>query len=119
MSGSSSMISTFCNRIPSVKLHGPRRRLGSIHRNQYREAAAAAGRALDLNLALVRLDDVLDEREAQSAPLGVVHEAGADAVELLEYLLLLRARDANAVVGHFDGDKAIAAAHAHVDLLHV
>src|SRR5438132_9189245 len=119
MSGSSSMISTFCNRIPSIKLHWPGRRLDAARRNQYRKAAAATGRALKLNLAFVRFDDVLDEREAEAAPLRVMHEAGADAIELLEYLLLLRARNADAGIGHFDGDEAVAAAHAHIDLLHV
>ena len=60
------------------------------------------GCALHLDAAAVRLDDVLHDREPEAAALDVVHQAAADAVELLEDLLLLARRDADAVVAHRD-----------------
>src|SRR5258706_5061528 len=102
MSGSSSMMRTLCNLIPSVILHWICRRLGAVGRNQNRKAAAAPRRAFQLNLAFVRFDDVLDQRQPQAAAFGVVDEAGADAIKLLEDFFLLRARNADALIGYFN-----------------
>ena len=62
------------------------------------EGAPLARPALDRHPAAVGLDDVLHDREPQAAPLDVVHQAGAHAVEAVEDLALLVARDADPLV---------------------
>src|SRR5690242_15671184 len=119
MSGSSSMIRTLCNLIPSVKLHRPGQGFAAARRDQNREAAAAPRRALKLNFALVRFDDVLDQRQPEATAFGVMHQARADAIELLEDLLLFRARDANPLIDDLNRHESIAPAQAHADLLDV
>ena len=75
-------------------------------RQHQRERAALARLARHLDAPAVRLHDVPHEGEAEAAALRGVHQAALGAVELLEDLLLLRARDADAVVGHRDQHRA-------------
>src|SRR5215213_5395823 len=82
-----------------------------------RERAAGAVLALDGDPASVCLYYVLDYREAQAAPLHVVHEARAYAVELLEYLLLVCLRDAHAFVRDRYGYLAVLLTEPHEYLL--
>src|SRR5262245_18578918 len=65
----------------------------------------AIGFVLDSDSPVVSLDDVLDDRQTQSAAFHVMHQAIADAIELLEDLLALSAGDADAVVYHRDRDR--------------
>src|SRR5215213_8692845 len=59
-----------------------------------RKTAAAPRLAFDRYAATVRLNDVLDEREAEPASLHVMHKPCADAIEFLENLILLLSRNA-------------------------
>src|SRR5882762_9871418 len=51
--------------------------------------------ALEHHPPAVHFHDVLHDRQPQTAPLDLVHQRGADAVEAVEDLLLLAARDAD------------------------
>src|SRR5436309_5281135 len=64
------------------------------------EGHAALGQILRPDIPAVRLDDSLADREAESgAP-----AAGHPAIELLEHLVFLAARQSGTVVGDLDGD---------------
>src|ERR1043166_3354583 len=67
-----------------------------------RERAPLADPALDRHPAAMSLDDVADDRQPEAAPLDVVHQAGTHAVEAVEDLVHLVARDADAVVADRD-----------------
>jgi hypothetical protein len=65
----------------------------------------------------VGLDDMPHERETETAPLGVVHQAVLGPVELLEDLLLLRLGDADAAVPDLEADPLSLAAQGDRDAL--
>src|SRR5262249_37304442 len=69
---------------------------GAVHGQDEGERAAPAERALHLHAAAVGLHDVLDEGEPEPAALRLVHERVLRAVELLEDLLLVGLRHADA-----------------------
>src|SRR5437667_1048018 len=79
--------------------------------------AALAGRALDRDLASVGADYVAHQGKAQAAPLRVVNQRVADAIELVEYLLLLAGWNADAVIDHFKLDRAVVAVQLHAQIL--
>src|SRR5262245_1513165 len=80
------------------------------------ERAAASEFALDSDLSLMRLDDVLDDCEAQARAFDVVDHSRADAVKLLEYPLLLVARDADSEILHRDRGETVALAEPQPDI---
>src|SRR5262245_36198313 len=86
--------------------HRSRGGLRQPRRDPDGEGAPLARLALDRDPAAVHLDDVLDERKPEAAPLDIVQQRRADAVEAIEDLGLLLARDADAAVAHRDGDLA-------------
>src|SRR5947209_20247515 len=103
MASSSSTIRTRALMMVSSGLGGPlprlgeRRQIGRLERLDGQvdgEGAPLAGPALHRHPAAVGLDDVADDREAQAAPLDVVDQPGAHAVEAVEDLALLVARAA-------------------------
>src|SRR5688572_30100558 len=95
MSGSSSTMSIL-GMLSGRVLSAP---IVSQREHQCKRAAPSGG-ALDLHVAPVGLHDVLDEREPETAALGVVHQAVLGAVELVEDLLVLALGHADPVVGH-------------------
>src|SRR2546427_4183711 len=108
---SSSTIRTFGTR--SALRPGARDRLRggagrlAFQRQPDGEGAACPGLALNHDAPAVHLHDVLHDRQPQPAPLHLVHQPRPDAVEAVEDLLLLGARDADAVVAHRD-DRLVA-----------
>src|SRR5579864_3648457 len=85
------------------------RRFFLVHRQRDYELASPARHAFHGNIAAMRLHDVPHQRQTQPASLGVVHQRVAYAVKLLENLVLLGARDADAVVHHLQLDRAVLA----------
>src|SRR5262245_49223966 len=75
---------------------------GPLERQDEREGAARAGRALHLGAAGVRLHDVLDQRQPEATALRLVHQRILRAIELLEDLALLVALDPDPLVRHRD-----------------
>src|SRR5262252_2296032 len=76
-----------------------------VNRKVDGERAAPTWFTFDGDSPAMGLDDVFDDRQPQPAALHVMHQAVADAVELLEDLLALFAGDADAVVDHRDCDR--------------
>src|SRR5690606_23506801 len=64
-----------------------------------REARALADRALDADAAAVRLDDALDEEQAETRATVVARQRVLDLEELLEDPAVVAPLDADAVVG--------------------
>ncbi len=71
------------------------------------------------NLAAVSLHDMAHQRKAQAAAFGVVNQRIAHPIELLENLLLLLMRNADALVHHFQLHRAVVAIKIHADKLSV
>src|SRR5262245_44040846 len=65
----------------------------------------------------MRFDDVFDDGQTEPAAFRVVNQPRADAVELLEDPLMLRLRNADALIGDLDGDIAAAPADTHFNSL--
>src|SRR5438270_90503 len=76
------------------------------------EGGAFSLLALDLDAAAVGLDDALGDGEPQAGAFGVAGEQVVGAIEALEDALALVGADADAVVGHLDGDRSVAPAPA-------
>ena len=73
--------------------------LGFLVHGQFKgEPAALADFASDADSAAVRLDDVLDEGEADADPLGFATEFGAAAIKPFEDPFVFGGRDAFALV---------------------
>src|SRR5262245_42230160 len=79
------------------------------------ECAAVSEFALDGDLSVMGLDDVLDDREAETGAFDVVDHARADAVELLENPFLLLASDADTTIFHRDRGESVAFADPQYD----
>src|SRR2546426_6418832 len=69
-------------------------------RQAERERAPLSRLALDHDAAAVHAHDMLHDRQTETASLDLVHQPRADAMEAVEDLLLLGARDTDAVVAH-------------------
>src|SRR5690242_13765903 len=80
-----------------------------------RKGGPSAGRAVELDAAAMSADDVLDDRKPQAGTLGLSGETIVDAIELLEDALVLRVRNARAVVLHGDANAAIGGMGADFD----
>src|SRR5207249_991350 len=81
------------------------------------ERAPLARLALDRHPPAMHLHDVLHDRQPQTAPLDLVHQRRADAVEAVEDLLLLAPRDADAAIADRDNRRVAVARQTHRDLL--
>src|SRR5688500_12940780 len=79
------------------------------------ELAALAGRALHLDAAAVRLDDPVDETEAEPGPLNLRGDHVGGAVERLEDAGLLRGRNAEPAIGDADADLVSGVRGAHAN----
>jgi hypothetical protein len=101
----------------AARLASARSGRSRIHRQRDDELASFAGRALHRDLSPVRLDDVTHQGEPQSTALGVVNQRIANAIELLEYLVLLVRWNADTVVNHFQLDRAVIAVELHAQEL--
>src|SRR5439155_26486348 len=86
--------------LPSCRC-SPAAVLCRMQRKSNSEFAAGPRRTVHRNIAAVRLGDMLHQGKSQAATLGVVNQRIADAIELLENLVLLVGRYANAVINHF------------------
>src|SRR5690606_8688552 len=75
------------------------------------EGAAAPDLARDLQPRLVQVQDVLDDRQAQTGAAGFARAAGRDPVEALGDPRQVRLRDAVAAVAHRQRRAAVFAAH--------
>src|SRR5581483_6785611 len=82
-----------------------------------RECRAVARPARHFDAAAVGLHDVRHDGQTEPRAFDVVNETAADAIELLEDLLLLARLDPDAVVGDRDAQRAIFHIRAHLDLL--
>src|ERR1051326_6155388 len=78
-----------------------------------REGAALSGRALHGDRAAVQLDEALRQRETQPSPFA--RALPTDLAELLEDLLLILGRDADARVAHRDAHGAVLARRGDLD----
>src|SRR5438105_1598319 len=92
-------------------------RLGRFDRRRKRQddrkLASLAGRALDGNLSSMRLNDVLHQRQPQAAAFVLMAERIADPIKLVEDLVLLGARDADAIVGYIQPHRSVGSIKAH------
>src|SRR5438270_7713548 len=88
-----------------------------LHRGEsHDEAGAAAELALDLDLPVVLLDDVADDRESQAGAAGLPGACPVDPVEALEDAAQVLPRDARAGVRHLDHGRAVLLPQADRDL---
>src|SRR5690606_39784964 len=78
---------------------------------------ALSERAFDADAAPVELQDLAHVMQAEPESLDVMHVARGHAVELLEQVLLVRGRDAEAAIHDVDPDGAVLVAGADVDRL--
>ena len=81
-----------------------RRRADIFHRQIEREGAAVAGRAAQLDFAAEQVRKFAADGEAQAGAAVFAAGAGVGLLERLEDDLLLLQRNADAGVGHFEGD---------------
>src|SRR6516225_1044825 len=63
------------------------------------------------------MNDMAYQGKPQSAPLRVVNQRVAHAIELLENLKLLARRNAHPVVDHFQFDRAVVSVELHAQIL--
>ncbi len=91
-----------CERLIALE----RRRGRALSRQHHDEHAAALRAGLDPDAPPVRLGDVLDEREPDTAAAHLAPVRDAPTHEALENSLTILGRDAGALVGHADLDLA-------------
>ena len=87
---------------------------GSRIREYDADGRARAGRALELNAAVVILHGVLDDRQSEARAAGRLGVALIHAVEALEHAALMLRRDADAGIGNSDAAAAGIGGDRHV-----
>ena len=80
------------------------------------ESAPSTRLAIDFDSPTMGFHNMLDDRETEAVSFYVVHKSSAHAIELLEDLTLILARDTDAMIDHGDGYIAAILTHPDQDL---